>query len=285
MSSTELPEGAVRSSAGPDYAFADRKLEDGRLRSQAVLFGPTTERAFAAAGLGAGMRVLDVGSGAGDVAMIAARLVGSRGEVVGIERDPEAVAMANTRVQDAGIPNVRFIPGDALTLDAVEGPFDAVVGRLVLMYLADPVAALRGAAEIVRPGGLVCFEEADLTYDWAHPMTPLWAQIRAWFLQTLARANIPDRMGLTLPRAFVAAGLPVPELRLEAFAYADPDLAAFGWANLLVGLVPLMEKLGVAAARDVRPDTLTDRLLAELRRQRGVVIGPPMMAAWSRRPG
>ena len=167
------------------YAFADRAQEQRRLASQAELFDPLTERLFRTAGLGNGMRVLDVGSGAGDVAMLAARLVGREGAVVGVERDPEAVASATARVAQAGLPNVRLVQGDAQTLDGIADGFDAAVGRLILMYLPDPAAALRRAAGLVRPGGLVCFHESDLSYDWAAPMTPLWTQMRAWFLAVL----------------------------------------------------------------------------------------------------
>jgi ubiquinone/menaquinone biosynthesis C-methylase UbiE len=94
---------------------------------------------FRAAGLGTGMRVLDLGLGAGDVAMLAARLVGREGEVVGVERDPEAVASATARVAQAGLSNVRFTQGDAQKLDGVAAGFDAAVGRLVLMYLPNPL--------------------------------------------------------------------------------------------------------------------------------------------------
>jgi SAM-dependent methyltransferase len=103
------------------------------------------------------MRVLDLGSGAGDVAMLAARLVGPEGEVIGVERDPEAVASATARVMQAGLTNVRFIQGDAQKLDGVAGGFDAAVGRLVLMYFSDPADTLRRTAGLVRPRGLVLF--------------------------------------------------------------------------------------------------------------------------------
>jgi ubiquinone/menaquinone biosynthesis C-methylase UbiE len=56
------------------------------------------------------MRVVDLGSGAGDVAMLAARLVGLDGEVVGVERDPAAVASATARAVAEGFSNVRFVP-------------------------------------------------------------------------------------------------------------------------------------------------------------------------------
>jgi len=94
------------------YAFADRAHEQRRLASQAELFDPLTERVFRAAGLGNGMRVLDLGSGAGDVAMLAARLVGREGEVVGMERDPEAVASATAR------RHLRRCPGFGLPIKA-----------------------------------------------------------------------------------------------------------------------------------------------------------------------
>jgi SAM-dependent methyltransferase len=78
------------------------------------------------------MRVLDLGSGAGDVARLAAKLVGPGGSVVGIERDPAAVTLARRRT---GTANVEFRVGDAQTLEDVEDGFDAVVGRLILMYM------------------------------------------------------------------------------------------------------------------------------------------------------
>ena len=266
------------------YAFTDRAHEQRRLASQAELFDPLTERVFRAAGLGIGMRVLDLGSGAGDVAMLAARLVGRDGEVVGVERDPEAVASATARVAQAGMSNVRFIQGDVQSLDGVADGFDAAVGRFVLMYVPDPAAALRRAASLVRPGGLVCLHEGDLVYDWAAPMTPLWAQMRAWFLAVLERTNAATRMGLALYPTFVAAGLPPPELRLECALGGGDRAPAWAWANAMRGVMPLMERFGIATAADLAPDTLADRLQDELRAANGIVISPPMIGTWARVP-
>ena len=67
------------------------------------------------------------------------------------------MAWATDRVAQVGLSNVRFIEGDAQTLDGIADGFDAAVGRLILMYLPDPAAALRRAAVFVQPGGLVCF--------------------------------------------------------------------------------------------------------------------------------
>jgi predicted RNA methylase len=68
-----------------------------------------------APGLEPGMRVLEVGSGAGDVALLAAELVGPEGEVVGVEVDGAALKVARGRAQSLGLRNVSFVQGDART--------------------------------------------------------------------------------------------------------------------------------------------------------------------------
>jgi SAM-dependent methyltransferase len=259
------------------YPFADRVAEDERLVAQGRLFDPLTRRVLEQAGVRAGMRVLDLGSGAGNVARVAAELVGPGGAVVGIERDPAAVELARRRT---GETKVEYRVGDVQTLDGVEGGFDAVVGRLVLMYLPDPVAALRRAASRLRPGGLLCVHEADLAYPSASPLTPLWSEVHGYFLLALEKAGIARRMGLQLYPAFRAAGLPVPNLLIEAFAEGGPDAPAWAWANVISAAVPLMEKFGVATRAEVDPPTLADRLLAETLGADGCVVGPPMTGAW-----
>jgi SAM-dependent methyltransferase len=264
------------------YPFADRVAEDERLVAQGRLFDPLTRRVLEQAGLAPGMRVLDLGSGAGNVARVAAELVGPDGAVVGLERDPAAVELARRRTDAA---NVEYRVGDVQTLDGVEDGFDAVVGRLVLMYLTDPVAALRRAAARVRPGGLVCMHEADLAYPSASPLTPLWSQTHGYFLLALEKAGIEQRMGLALFTAFRAAGLPAPDLLIESFGAGGPEAPAWAWANVMSAAVPLMERFGVARRAEVDPPTLADRLLAETLAHDGCVIGPPMTGAWVTVPG
>src|SRR5712671_8094078 len=91
-----------------DYALGYTIAEHDRLIRQAVRIAPITERLFREAGIGPGQRVLDLGSGVGDVAMLVARMVGPTGEVVGIERDASSTARAEARVASAGLLNVTF---------------------------------------------------------------------------------------------------------------------------------------------------------------------------------
>ena len=87
-------------SADASYLLGDTNAEHQRLMRQAAIFEPFTERLFRDAGVGPGQRVLDIGSGVGDVAMLAARLTGPTGEVVGVKYVPLATirALSNMRI-------------------------------------------------------------------------------------------------------------------------------------------------------------------------------------------
>src|SRR4029077_18390635 len=116
------------------YPLGNTDAEHDRLIWQAGRVAPTTERFFREAGIGRGQRVLDIGSGVGRPAMLVAPLVGPSGEVVCIEREQKSIDRARARVAEAGLHNVIFNKSDVgQILD--EEPFDAAVGRFILMYL------------------------------------------------------------------------------------------------------------------------------------------------------
>src|SRR6516165_5304453 len=111
-----------------DYLLGYTDSEQERLIRQAAKLTPITERFFREAGIGSGQRVLDLGSGMGDVAMLVARLVGPSGEVVGVERDTNSIARARARAAAAGLRNVSFLNSDVNNIVSNQ-PFDAAVGR------------------------------------------------------------------------------------------------------------------------------------------------------------
>src|SRR5215472_16969541 len=74
-----------------EYGIGSTDSEYERLIRQGALLAPLTERLFREACIGSGHRVLDLGSGVGDVAILATQLVGERGEVVGMERDAGSI--------------------------------------------------------------------------------------------------------------------------------------------------------------------------------------------------
>lgn len=113
----------------PECALGSDDTEIVRLQTQAAFIAEPTTLLLQRGGIRPGMRVLDLGSGPGDVAFQVAEMVGPGGSVVGVEQDPAQIAVAMQRRDGLGFRNVDFRLGDARTfLD--EEPFDAVVCRL-----------------------------------------------------------------------------------------------------------------------------------------------------------
>jgi SAM-dependent methyltransferase len=264
------------------YALGHSTRELERLHAQARLVEPITREFFCEAGIVPGMRVLDVGSGAGDVAFLAASLVGDAGQVVGVDRAPAALAAARARAEALALRNLSFLEGDPTEL-AFEHPFDAVVGRLVLMYYADPAAALRKLARRLRPGGVLVFHETDWGGVRSFPPAPTYDRCVQWFVETFRLLGTETRMGIKLHSAFVAAGLPAPTVRMQAII--GGGARARDWLQIvakIVGvLLPEMERLGVATAAEIGIDTLADRLCREVEVGGGVVVGRSEIGAWS----
>jgi SAM-dependent methyltransferase len=262
--------------------------ERARLARQAALLAPFTTRLFAAAGLAPGMRVLDVGCGVGDVALLAAARVGPAGAVVGVDRDPAVLAVARGRAAAAGLAHLTFVEGDfrALPPAALGGPVDALVGRYVLLYQADPAAALRAAAAHLRPGGVVALHEPDFGHLEALPPAPLYARIADWWWRTGTAAGLELRMGLKLFAAVAAAGLPAPQLLAEPRLGGGPDFVGYAYLeDVIRSILPLMERFGVGTAAEVDVDTLGARLRAAVVGGGGVVALQTDVGAWTRRPG
>jgi ubiquinone/menaquinone biosynthesis C-methylase UbiE len=164
------------------YQLGHSEAELKRLMVQASVLRPITEQLLRRAGIRPGMRILDVGCGAGDVSMLAADLVGPSGSVVGIDRSAEALALAEHRAQP--YRNIAFRQADVQEYDG-DKSFDMVVARYVLLHQPDPVPFLRAAARLVRPSGVVAIHDISTHSPIAsEPTVALW-----------------DEVGLTLKRA------------------------------------------------------------------------------------
>ena len=276
----------AESSSDRAYTMGRSKEETERLIQQSGLYEDITGRLLRDAGLFTGMKVLDIGSGAGDVTFAAAELVGSEGEVLGVDMNPEILETARTRAQAAGLANVQFVAGDAQTLD-LPNDFDALIGRLVLMYLPNPVDTLKQVATRLRPGGIVAFQEVDFTTysSIARPETPMMNQLAEWGVEVFRRSGANVGMGLDLYSTFVDAGLPEPSLQYTA-PVGGPE-AWIGYqfiAAAFRSILPLLERFEIATAEEVDLDTLAQRLRAEVVASKRPLILPPHITAWAQLP-
>ena len=264
------------------YAPGHESDEIARLIDQARWFADLTEQFFCDAGMQPGMRVLDIGCGVGDVSFLAARLVGSDGAVIGVDRAPEAVDVASARAVEAGLTNVQFVVGDVATVTLPE-PLDMVVGRLVLMYLPDPVGVIRHLRTLVKDGGVLAFQEFDVAGATSEPRCPLFELAIDRIRQTFGRAGIGARTGLQLGRVFEAARLPVPALTLSAKVERGPDAKIYQQlAGITRAVLPLITRTGVASAEEVDIDSLEARLREEARALDATLVAPPLIGAWAR---
>src|SRR5580765_4580203 len=204
------------------YVLGHSEVELRRLAFQAVLIDPVTRRLLVEAGVTSGMRVLDVGTGRGDVAFLAAGLVGETGSVVGVDRAPAAVAVARERAAEASLANVSFVEGDPAEL-AFTAPFDAVVGRYVLQFQPEPSAVLRRLVSLLGPGGTVAFHEIDWTGYRSYPPVALWDRCCSLVVQAVEAGGADIHFGSKLPSTFAAAGLPAPSMQMSAITGAGEN--------------------------------------------------------------
>jgi 2-polyprenyl-3-methyl-5-hydroxy-6-metoxy-1,4-benzoquinol methylase len=267
-----------------DYALGYSESEFQRLEAQAALFRDLTEDVLRRAGIARGMRVLDIGCGVGDVSLLAAELVGPSGAVLGVDRSAESIDIARRRAADAGFKSMSFA---AAEIDAfsTEEKFDAVIGRLILLYVSEPAAALRRLCGYLCPGGIVAFQEMSMPLARSCPDGALYNLCRDWVVETFERANVEVDMGGKLFATFLAAGLPAPQMIVAGRAGGGPQSPLYDYVTDSIGsLLPTMERFGVATAADVGIDTLASRLRREAIEHNACIMPPPLIGAWTRTP-
>jgi SAM-dependent methyltransferase len=184
---------------------------------------------------------------------------------VGVDVDESALSFAEQRRAELKLDNVSFLHS-ALRDFAPGDTFDAVVGRLVLMYQPDPTETLRHLAKYVRPGGIVAFQEiASASIAWQLPHLPLFMNALRWIRGAFAQSGAHVNLGFELHTRMRDAGLepatPIAEIALSAGA---DDRAHEGWAALVRSLAPRIIEYGLATEHELDIATLDERLRSEL---------------------
>jgi len=133
-------------------AAAGWKKHDERFRP---LTAPVTQKLLELAGVGLGMRVLDVACGTGEPAMPAAQMVGDTGFVLATDMAPEMIEVAREKSAAQGITNVEFRLVDGEEIDVPPDSFNAVTCRWGMMFMPEPLNFLHQAHRALKPGGRI----------------------------------------------------------------------------------------------------------------------------------
>lgn len=267
-----------------EYMLGRSDAEHDRLNRQGRLISKITRHFLEGMGLCPGMRVLDVGSGVGDVALLAARMVAPGGHIVGIDLDESALQVARHRGASEGLRNVEFQASDFHNFHKSD-LFDAVIGRCVLLHQHDPVMALTSVAKNVRSDGIIGFQEPWFSRGFSFPKLSLFEEVIGWLHNTVRASGLDGDIGLRLASIFALAGLPAPKLSFEMLVDCSPDSEVFEFVvDTVRSLVPRFEQLGIVSSARVQVEPLAERLRQQ-QRELGSVVGiMPLMGAWCRKP-
>ena len=261
-----------------EYFLGHSEIELERLMVQDEVLRPITERLLRSAGLIQGMRVLDIGCGAGDMSMQLAKLVGPDSMVVGVDFASSALESAVARAARRGLSNVVFVHADLADF-ADPQPFDFVVGRYVLVHQADPASFIRMAASHLHPGGVLAFHEVDCQTNFEScPPVPLADELAA----EVERIVRPTLLSIDAPRRLIAlfaeAGLAAPTLFCERLVGGGTAIPALRYIAATLAAIRALTR-PTESAVDV--EKLTMELVEATTASRSQYVFSPQYCVWT----
>jgi ubiquinone/menaquinone biosynthesis C-methylase UbiE len=266
------------------YSLGSDSEELARLDRQAAVIERPTRLLLQAAGLAPGMRVLDLGTGLGHVAMMTGEFVAPAGRVVGIDRAAEMITVARQRAQDAGVTHVTFEEGDVNTWRADER-FDAITARLLLFHVADPLAVARHHTNNLRPGGTFVAIDFDIGSARSEPAVPIVTEAIRWIQEAFQVAGAWPRIGARLGTILEGARLRgVTTFGVQTYIASHNPAGPGLIAGVVRSLAPLIIRHGIANAEQLSVETLERRIAEQVREADAVILPPTVAGAWGCTP-
>jgi ubiquinone/menaquinone biosynthesis C-methylase UbiE len=207
-----------------------------------------------------GQRLLDLGCGPGTLTCDLAERV-APGEVLGVDASEEVLVDARAVASERGVATVTFVPGDAYDLDLPDGSFDVVHAHQVLQHLTDPVAALREARRVLKPGGLLAVRDSDYAAKAWAPRDPALDRWLALYHQVTKRNGAEADAGRFLLGWARSAGFTDAVMTSSTWTFADPETCAWWgglWADRVVSSAFAEQALAYGYADEAELEAMAD---------------------------
>jgi len=193
---------------GGEYVHGTHQTEQSRL---ALMNDLMNTRTMAEIPVRPGDRILDMGSGLGQMSIALAKAAGPDGRVLGLERSPEQIAKAEASRSEAGLSaaRVEFRQGDALNprfLEGERGRFDLAFTRFLLEHVPDPLAVVKHMVLAVRPGGTIVLADDDHDVLRLHPEPAGLRSVWHAYMSLYERVGNDPHVGRKLVQMLHAAG-------------------------------------------------------------------------------
>ena len=271
-----------RASVGDDYVLATGDEGAARLHLLDEVYGASSRAACAAAGLGAGWRVADVGCGVGDMSCWLGERVGPQGGVIAMDVSADQLLQGRERAARRGLGNVSFVEGSAYEPGLPSGEFDLAFCRFLLCHLQRPADALAQMAALLRPGGTLVAQDMVMTSMFSDPPSRAYRRFAELGVELGAALGVDYDVGRRLFGMFRDLGLAELRVSVHQPAFATGERKRL-WEYTFLEATPGAAAAGIGTEEEVAE--LTTELAAISEDDSALVVHPALLAVSGVVPG
>jgi ubiquinone/menaquinone biosynthesis C-methylase UbiE len=233
------------------YSLGHNASESHRLQRQADELFAQSAALVDRTALGPGCSCIDVGCGPRGILDLLAQRVGSQGRVVGVDADPNHVAMATQMAAERSLDWVTVVRDDARHTSLPSSSFDVVHGRTILITVPEPLELVREMARLAKPGGWVIGLEPDVEASICYPSHPAYERLVAMFPVVFSRNGADWRMGRRVAELYRAGDLVDIQVDTRAEVYPKGHTRRTIRVDLLRSMRPFIVELGLATESEL----------------------------------
>jgi ubiquinone/menaquinone biosynthesis C-methylase UbiE len=268
---------------GSEYIWGTADVESRRLLWQTELYKREARQLVNRLQLQRGAQAVDLGCGPLGILDVLAEQVGPTGRVVGVELEPRFIALARQLLAERTFNNVELVAADAAETGLPSCAFDFAHSRLLLIVVREPERVVAELVRLVKPGGVVAVEEADICSWICEPVHSAWQRLFAAFETIYSDEGKDLRVGRRTLAMLRDAGLQRVAGDLHARLNGPGD---FHQQQLLIFVESMRGRMlnrGLFEKEEL--NALVHELRTHVDDPGTVVVSPLLFQAWGYKPG